>query len=77
MTMQVTLKLTGGIAHKAGFSRRELDVAPGATIADVLDAAAIDRTWPMVIARNGWAVDPDERLEPGDNILVAPVPSGG
>ena len=75
--MKVTLKLTGGIAHKAGFSRRELDVEPGATIADVLDATAIDRTWPMVIARNGWAVDPNEKLEPGDSILIAPVFSGG
>jgi sulfur carrier protein ThiS len=75
--MKVTLKLTGGIAHKAGFSRRELDVEEGATIADVLDATAIDRTWPMIIARNGWAVDADERLEPGDSILLAPVFSGG
>jgi len=75
--MKVTLKLTGGIAHRMGFSRRELDVEAGATIADVLDATAIDRTWPMIIARNGWAVDPDERLEPGDSILLAPVFSGG
>jgi sulfur carrier protein ThiS len=75
--MKVTLRLTGGIAHKMGFSRRELEVEPGTTIADVLDATAIDRTWPMVIARNGWAVDADERLEPGDSIFLAPVFSGG
>lgn len=75
--MKITLKLTGGIAHKAGFSRRELDVAPGARVGDVLDAMAIDRTWPMVIARNGWAVDLDEPLEAGDSLFVAPVFSGG
>jgi len=75
--MKITLKLTGGIAHNAGFSRRELDVEPGATVADVLDAMAIDRTWPMIIARNGWAVEPDEPLQAGDSILLAPVFSGG
>ena len=31
----------------------------------------------MIIARNGWAVEPDEHLEPGDRILVSPIFSGG
>ena len=52
-------------------------MAPGARVGDVLDAMAIDRTWPMVIARNGWAVDLDEPLEAGDSLFVAPVFSGG
>ena len=38
--MQVTLRLTGGLAHTSGFSHRELDVEPGTTIADVLEANA-------------------------------------
>lgn len=75
--MDITLRLTGGIAHRVGFSRKELDVAPGTTIADVLDAMAIKRDWPMIIARNGWAVEADEPLQPGDSILVAPPFSGG
>jgi sulfur carrier protein ThiS len=75
--MRITLRLTGGIAHTAGFSHRELDVEPGSTIADILDANAIDRDRPMIIARNGWAVDAHEPVEAGDRILVAPVFSGG
>jgi len=75
--MKVTLKLTGGFAHTLGFSHRELDVEPGTTIADILDANAIDRTRPMIIARNGWAVEADEQVEPGDRILVSPIFSGG
>ncbi|MDQ1324431.1 MAG: hypothetical protein QG587_1767 [Chloroflexota bacterium] len=75
--MKVTLKLTGGFAHTVGFSHRELDVEPGSTVADILDANAIDRARPMIIARNGWAVEPDEHLEPGDRILVSPIFSGG
>ena len=75
--MKITLKLTGGLAHTVGFSHRELDVEPGSTVADILDANAIDRARPMIIARNGWAVDPDEPLEHGDRILVSPIFSGG
>ena len=48
-----------------GFSHRELDVEPGSTVADILDANAIDRARPMIIARNGWAVEPDERAGAG------------
>ena len=75
--MRITFRLTGGLAHKVGFSHRELDVEPGTTIADLLARFAIDPAWPMIIARNGWAVDADVRVEPGDRIMVAPVFSGG
>lgn len=75
--MKVTLKLAGGLVHTVGFSRKELDVEPGTTIADILAAHAIDRGRPMVIARNGHGVGPDEEVRDGDRILVSPVFSGG
>ncbi len=75
--MKVTLRLTGGLAHNAGFSLRELDVEPETKIEDILEAIAIDRARPMIIARNGWAVTADERVEEGDRILLSPVFSGG
>jgi sulfur carrier protein ThiS len=75
--VRITLRLTGGLAHKVGFSHKELDVEPGTTIADLHERFAIDPAWPMIIARNGCAVDSHERLEQGDRIMVAPVFSGG
>ncbi len=75
--MKVTLKLSGGFVHTVGFSRKEVDVEPGTTIADILAMIAIDRTRPMLIARNGWVVSVDEPVEDGDRILVSPVFSGG
>jgi sulfur carrier protein ThiS len=75
--MRVTLRLTGGLAHRTGFSHRELEVEPGSTIADILDAVAIDRSLPMIVARNGWAVEADEPVEAGDRIFLSPVFSGG
>jgi sulfur carrier protein ThiS len=75
--MKVTLKLAGAFVHTVGFSRRELDVEPGATIADLLDAAAVDRARPMIIARNGHGASADEEVREGDRILVSPIFSGG
>jgi sulfur carrier protein ThiS len=75
--MKVTLKLSGGFVHTVGFSRKEVEVEPGTTIGDLLATIAIDRTRPMLIARNGWVVPVEERLEDGDRILISPVFSGG
>jgi sulfur carrier protein ThiS len=75
--MRVTVKLVGGFIHTLGFSQKELDVAPGTTVGDVLAAIAIDRTRPMIVARNGAAVRDDEQVQDGDRILVSHVFSGG
>ena len=75
--MKVTVKLAGGFVHTVGFSQKELDVAPGTTVADILATIAIDRTRPMIIARNGRAVAADEEVQAGDRILISPIFSGG
>lgn len=75
--MKVTLKLSGGFVHTVGFSRKEIEVEPGTTIAHILATIAIDRSRPMLIARNGWVVSADEPLADGDRILVSPIFSGG
>jgi len=75
--MKVTLKLAGAFVHTVGFSHRELDVEPGTTVADILDANAVDRSRPMIIARNGHGADVDDEVRDGDRILVSPIFSGG
>ena len=32
---------------------------------------------PLIVARDGWAIDLDEEVRDGDRILVSPVFSGG
>ncbi len=75
--MNVTLKLVGGFVHTVGFSQKELDVEPGTTVADILVMIGIDRTRPMIFARNGHGAKPDEEVQAGDRILVSPIFSGG
>lgn len=75
--MKITVKLAGGFVHTVGFSQKELDVEPGTTVADILASIAIDLGRPMIIARNGHGVQPDEVVQEGDRILVSPIFSGG
>jgi sulfur carrier protein ThiS len=75
--MKVTVKLVGGLVHTFGFSEREFETPPGTTVAELLDAIGIDRTRPVIVGRNGWAIDLVEVLCEGDRILVSPVFSGG
>jgi sulfur carrier protein ThiS len=75
--MKVTLKLVGGFVHTVGFSQKELEVEPGTTVADILASIDIDRTRPMIVARNGHGIREDEEVHAGDRILVSPIFSGG
>lgn len=75
--MLITVKLVGGFVYTVGFSQKELDVEPGTTVGDIVDSLAIDPSRPMIVARNGWAVEMGDEVQPGDRILVSPVFSGG
>ena len=75
--MKVTVRLIGGFVYTLGFRERELQLPPGTTVAGLLDAIAIDRARPVIVGRNGWAIDLVEELSEGDRILVSPVFSGG
>lgn len=75
--MTVTVKLVGGLVHTLGFSERQLELPPGATVAELLDAIGADRARPLVVGRNGWAIDTADELRESDRIIVSPVFSGG
>lgn len=75
--MKVTLKLVGGLVHTLGFSEREVEAPPGTTVGELLDAIGIDRTRPVIVGRDGWAIDLVVELCEGDRIVISPVFSGG
>jgi sulfur carrier protein ThiS len=75
--MNVTVKLVGGLVHTLGFSERELELPPGTTVAQLLDAIGIDRSRPLIVGRNGWAIDLVDEVGDGDRIMISPVFSGG
>jgi len=75
--MKVTVKLVGGLVHTVGFSTRDLEVPAGTTVAGLLDAIGIDRARPLVVGRDGWAIETDDEVHDRDRILISPVFSGG
>ncbi len=75
--MKVTVKLAGGLVHTLGFSQRELELAPGSTVGELLDVLGIDRARPVIVGRSGWAIDLTDEVHDGDRILISPVFSGG
>ena len=75
--MKVTVKLAGGLVHTLGFSGRELELPPGATAGDLLDAIGADRSRPLIVGRDGWAIETDDEVHDRDRILISPVFSGG
>ena len=75
--MTVTVKLVGGLVHTLGFSERELELPPGTTVAQLLDAIGIDRSRPLIVGRNGWAIELVDEVGDGDRIMISPVFSGG
>ncbi|MBM3471003.1 MAG: MoaD/ThiS family protein [Armatimonadetes bacterium] len=75
--MKVTVKMIGSFVYSAGFSEKTLDLSPGTTTDELLETLKIEKSRPMIVARNGQAVVPGERLEDGDRVVIAPIFSGG
>ncbi len=75
--MRVTVKLVGGLVHTVGFSERVVELPAGTTVAGLLEAVGIDRARPLIVGRDGWAIETDDEVHEGDRILVSPVFSGG
>jgi sulfur carrier protein ThiS len=75
--MKVTVKLAGGLVHMLGFSERELELAPASTVSQLLDVIGIDHDRPLIVGRDGWAIELVDEVHDGDRILVSPVFSGG
>ena len=75
--MRVTVKLVGGLVHTVRFSERVVELPAGTTVAGLLDAIGIDRARPLIVGRDGWAIEIEDEVHEGDRILVSPVFSGG
>lgn len=81
--MRVRLMTFAGIREIVGAAERTIDVADGASAGDAWEALA--REFPKLresersirLARNGALVEPDARLQDGDELAVMPPFGGG
>jgi sulfur carrier protein ThiS len=75
--MKIRMKIIGPLIYEAGFSEKEMEVAPGTTADALMDVIRVSKDRPKIITRNGKAVAPNEILEEGDKVVVSPIYSGG
>lgn len=74
----VRVRLFAGLREQAGTGALEIDVADGATVADVWPLLGLgDEPAGLLYARNRAYVDRSEVLSAGDEVAVIPPVSGG
>ncbi len=75
--MKVTVRFTGPLVRKFGFSSKELDFPEAALTADLLALLGVGPTPPRIVTRAGQALAPGEPLRDGDRVVISPIYSGG
>jgi len=76
--MRVTVRLFAGLRERAGVSRRELELADGATVDDVWPALDLgSEPGGLVYAVNRTYVNRGQALADGDEVGLIPPVSGG
>ena len=76
--MIIKVRLFAGIRERAGRDLVEVELAEGATTADVLDELAdVVAGTPCVVAVNRCYTGPDQTIYSGDEVAIVPPVSGG
>ena len=76
--MVVQVRLFAGLRERAGWSERDLDVADGASVADVWALLELgERPGGLLYAVNLEYAGEDRVLQPGDEVALIPPVSGG
>ena len=76
--MVVQVRLFAGLRERAGWSERDLDVADGASVADVWPLLELgERPGGLLYAVNLEYAGEDRVLQPGDEVALIPPVSGG
>jgi MoaE-MoaD fusion protein len=76
--MQVTVKLFAALRERAGWSQRDVELADGASVADVWPALGLGEEPPgLAYARNREYAPRGATLASGDEVALIPPVSGG
>ncbi len=77
MRVRVRLQLTFARCAPGGRNPFDLELAPGGTVADALEAAAVPSAAPKVVMVNGRVATVRQVLREGDALTVFPPLEGG
>ncbi|HAM36386.1 MAG TPA: hypothetical protein DEB40_05945 [Elusimicrobia bacterium] len=74
--MRIKVRLFGHFIQRFGFTEHELEVSAPFTAAKLIARLGMEGV-PHMMAKNGKAIRPSQRLKNGDRIVIAPIFSGG
>ena len=75
--MKINLKIFGYLIYHSGFREKEVTIPHSITVVGLLPLINLKKQFPMIITRNGKKINPDDKIEDGDRIVIAPFFSGG
>lgn len=75
--IKIKLKIVSYLIYHSGFSEKELELPQSNSIEELLSKINLKKELSMVIIRNGKKIDPTDKIENGDRIVIAPFFSGG
>jgi sulfur carrier protein ThiS len=75
--MKIKLKIFGYLIYQSGFREKEVTILHSITVAELLPLINLKKQSLMIITRNGKKINPDDKIEDGDRIVIAPFFSGG
>ena len=75
--MKIKLKIFGYLIYRSGFREKEVTIPHSITVVELLPLINLKKQFPMILTRNGKKIDPDDKIEDGDRIVIAPFFSGG
>jgi sulfur carrier protein ThiS len=75
--MKIKLKIFDYLIYQSGFREKEVTILHSITVAELLPLINLKKQSLMIITRNGKKINPDDKIEDGDRIVIAPFFSGG
>lgn len=75
--VKIKLKIISYLIYHSGFNEKDLELPQSITIEELLLKINLKRQFSMIVIRNGGKINPTDKIEDGDRIVIAPFFSGG
>jgi sulfur carrier protein ThiS len=75
--VKIKLKIISYLIYHSGFSEKDLELLQSITIKELLSKINLKKQFPMLVIRDGKKMNPTDKIEDGDRIVIAPFFSGG
>jgi len=75
--IKIRLRIISYLIYHTGFSEKELELPQLITIEELLLKINLKGQFSILVIPNGEKINPTDKIEDGDRIVIAPFFSGG